>query len=147
MPPGWHSRAIPQMVADWQRVVDELASLGPAIACVGFSMGAIFGMATVASMPSISVAVFVAGGIPTGDWVDDGDLEPMLLGAAGRLGSAHVLMLNKHDDELFRAEDVRRLFAAVSAQSKSLRFFPGPHDDWRAELIDDSLRFLSEHVD
>ena len=135
------------MVADWQRVVDELAALGPAIAYVGFSMGAIFGMATVAAIPSISAAVFVAGGIPNGHWTDDGDLEPMLLRAAGGLGSAHVLMLNKDDDEIFGAEDVRRLFAAVSAQSKSLRFFPGPHDEWGAELIDNSLRFLSEHID
>ena len=146
VPPGWHSRAIPQMVTDWQQVVDELGSLGPAIAYVGFSMGAIFGMATVASIPSISAAVFVAGGIPTGGWVDDPALEPMLLGAAGRLGGAHVLMLNKDDDDLFGADDVRRLFAAVSAKSKSLRFFPGPHDEWQPELIDGSLRFLSEQV-
>lgn len=146
VPPGWHSRSIPQMVADWQHVVAELESLGPATAYVGFSMGAIFGMETVASMASISAAVLVAGGIPTGGWVDDGELDGMLLGAAGRLGGAHIRMLNKDDDELFDPGDVRRLYAAVTAQSKSLRFFPGVHDEWQPELIDDSLRFLSEHV-
>lgn len=146
VPPGWHSHAIPQMVTDWQRVTSELDSLGPAIAYVGFSMGAIFGMATVASIPSISAAVFVAGGIPTGGWVNDPALEPMLLGAAGQLGGAHVLLLNKDDDDLFGADEVRRLFASVSAKSKSLRFFPGPHDEWQPELIDESLRFLSDKV-
>jgi pimeloyl-ACP methyl ester carboxylesterase len=64
VPPGWHSRVIPQMVADWHRVVDELSSLGPANTYVGFSMGAIFGMATVAAIPTITATVFVAGGIP-----------------------------------------------------------------------------------
>lgn len=146
VPAGWHSRATPQMVADWQCVTADLSSLGPAIAYVGFSMGAIFGIATVAEIPTIAAAVFVVGGIPRGHWTNDDDLEPMLVRAAGRLGGAHVLMLNKDGDEFFDAKGVRRLFSAVSAQSKTLRFFPGGHDEWGPDLIDDSLRFLSEHV-
>lgn len=42
LPERWHSPAIPQMVADWRTTADALASLGPAVAYVGFSMGAIF---------------------------------------------------------------------------------------------------------
>lgn len=147
VPPGWHSRTTAQMVADWQRVVDELSPLAPATAYVGFSMGAIFGAATVAAIPTIHVAVLAAGGIPMGHWTDDDGLEPLLLRAASGLGHAHVLMLDKHDDELFDAQGVRRLFAAVSARSKTLRFHPGGHDEWGEDLINESLRFLAEHLD
>ncbi len=145
VPNGWHSRSTPQMVADWQCVVDELSSLGPAVAYVGFSMGAIFGIAVVASIPSISAAVFVVGGIPGAQWSQDPDLEPLLLGAAGRLSGADVLMLNMEEDELFDADGVRRLFDGVRAQSKTLTFFPGAHDEWEPDVIDASLGFLGEH--
>ena len=53
-------------------------------------------------------------------------------------------MLNKDDDGLFPAEEVRVLFDAVTAKSKVLRFFPGGHDDWTPELLDTSARFLAE---
>lgn len=126
--------------------MDELPSLPPAIAYVGFSMGTIFGIPTVAAIPTIAATVFVVGGIPGGHWTDDDDLEPRLLAAADRLGGAHVQMLNKEEDELFDAKDVRRLFTAVLAQSKTLRFFPGGHDEWGQDLIDDSICFLAEHI-
>ena len=53
VPRGWHSRTAPRMVADWQAVVDHLSPVGPAVAYVGFSMGALFGFPTVASIPTI----------------------------------------------------------------------------------------------
>jgi dienelactone hydrolase len=146
VPPGWHSQATPQMIDDWHDVVGELSSIGPALTYVGFSMGVIFGVATVATMPTITATVFVAGGIPNGDWTDDDDLEPMLVRAAGQLDSVHVLMLNNDDDERFHEADVRRLFNAISAPSKSLRFFPGSHDEWGPAVIDDSVRFLAAHL-
>ena len=90
--------------------------------------------------------MFVAGGIPRGQWTQDPDLEPLLLGAAGRLGGADVLMLSMEEDELFDADDVRRLFDGVCARSKTLTFFPGNHDDWEPDVIDTSVRFLREHV-
>ena len=146
LPRGWHSRAIPQMVADWTSVVDHLASVGPPVAYIGFSMGALFGLPTVVSMPTITGAVFVVGGIPDGGWSDNPDLEPNLVGAASKLGSTHVLMLNKDDDELFPAQGVRRLFDSVVARSKELTFWPGSHDDWPPELIAQSTTFLNEHA-
>ena len=146
LPSGWHSRTIPRMVADWQRVVDDLWSVGPAVAYVGFSMGALFGFATVASIPTIATAVFVVGGIPRGGWTDDADLGPGLFRAAGGLGGAHVLMLNKDGDELFDSQDVRRLFESIAARSKKLQFFRGGHDEWGPDLIDASISFLTEHV-
>ena len=65
LPDGWHSRTSPQMVEDWNAVVDNLSSAGPAVAYVGFSMGSVFGIPVVAAIPTIaSAAVFVVGAHP-----------------------------------------------------------------------------------
>jgi dienelactone hydrolase len=122
VPPNWHSRAISRMVADWRTVVSDLSSLGTPMAYVGFSMGAVFGFPTVASMPNITAAVFVVGGIPASDWADDVNLASSLTSAAAHLDHAHVLMANKDDDVLFPASGVHRLFESVVAKSKQLKF-------------------------
>ena len=132
------------MVADWQSVVDRLSSVGPATAYVGFSMGAVFGFPVVASLPTIAASVFIAGGIPGHDWTDDPALEPLLIDTASRLGRTHVLMLNREDDELFPAQDARRLYDSIVATSKELLFSPGSHDEWHVDLIDTSVNFLNE---
>lgn len=108
-------------------------------------MGAVFGLPTVASMPTITAAVFVAGGIPGGKWTDDPDLGSHLTRAALGLTQTHVLMLSKDDDELFPAKEARLLFDSVAAKSKMLAFSPGGHDDWGPDLIDASATFLNEH--
>ena len=146
LPRGWHSQTIPQMVADWTSVVDHLASVGPPVAYIGFSMGALFGFPTVVSMPTIAAAVFVVGGIPDGGWSDDEGLEPSLTAAASKLGSTHVLMLNKDNDELFPAQGVELLFASVVARSKELMFWPGSHDDWPTDMLARSTIFLNAHA-
>ncbi len=146
VPRGWHSRTMPRMVADWQSVVDHLSSIGPPVAYAGFSMGALFGFPTVASMPSITAAVFVVGGIPGSDWTDDPDLVQPITSAASSLSQAHVLMLNKEDDELFPAQGVRQVFDSVVAKSKQLMFWPGGHDEWGQDLIDQSVSFVKEHA-
>lgn len=146
LPHGWHSRSTPQMLADWQAVVDHLSPVGPPVAYVGFSMGAVFGFPTVAALPTVTAAVFVAGGIPGGTWTNDPDLASGLTGAAAQLGNANVLMLNKEDDELFPVEGVRLLFDSIAALSKRLVFSPGGHDTWGADLIARSATFLEEHA-
>jgi len=145
VPLQWHSEAIPRMIVDWQAIVEHLAGVGPAVAYIGFSMGAVFGIPTVAAIRSIAVAVFVAGGIPAVDWTDDASLTDTLLDAAGRLNQAHVLMLNMTEDALFPVVDVERLAGAVRARSKVLRFWDGSHDDWSPDLIAESVRFVNEH--
>ena len=146
LPRAWHSRTTSQMVADWGSVVDHLSAVGPPVAYVGFSMGAIFGFPTVASLPTIAVAVFVVGGIPDGGWADDPALGPSLIGAAAKLGGADVLMLNKDEDEMFSVHGVRLLFDSVVARSKQLVFLPGSHDDWSPDLIAQSAAFLEQHA-
>jgi pimeloyl-ACP methyl ester carboxylesterase len=146
IPRRWHSNAIDQMVNDWQRTVAALSSIGPALAYVGFSMGAIFGVPIVAAMPSITAAVFVVGGIPAGGGIDDPPLRTVLLDAASRLDGAEVLMLNKRDDEIFPVEGTEALFKAIPRNNKRLMFWEGIHDDWPPDLIRESVTFISQHA-
>ena len=134
------------MVADWQTVAFGLARIGPPVAYVGFSMGAIFGIPTVAAMPSIQAAVFVAGGIPTGGGIDDEPLRPLLISEAGRLSHPNILMLNKTGDSIFAMDDCSLLFDAIPGDRKRLAFSEGEHDDWPDELIDDSISFVQDNV-
>lgn len=146
VPRGWHSRVMPQMKADWKAVADHFSSVGPSVAYVGFSMGALFGLSVVAAMPSIKVAVLVAGGLPGAEWTDDAELPALLARAASELGHAHVLMLNKDEDELFPVPGVRQVFSCVVARSKRLSFSPGRHDEWGSGVIGASVRFIEKHV-
>lgn len=146
LPAGWHSRTIDQMVRDWQATATALEGIGPAVAYVGFSMGAIFGFPTVAAMPSIRAAVFVAGGIPSGGGIDDPQLGPLILDAASSLDHRHVLMLNKTDDEIFPVGDVHATFDAIPGTTKELQFWEGDHNDWPPDLIACSVAFLRQHL-
>jgi pimeloyl-ACP methyl ester carboxylesterase len=146
LPPRWHSNTIEQMAADWRIAAESLASTGPAVAYVGFSMGMIFGVSTLASIPSITAAVFGVGGIPTGSWIDDPPLSALLLDAASQLDETQLLMINKTHDEFFPVEEVHRFFDAVPGKRKRLMFWEGDHDDWPIEAIDLSIDFVNEHV-
>ena len=141
LPVRWHSSTAPRMTADWQTVADGLAHIGPPLAYVGFSMGAIFGVATAAAMPGLRVVVLVVGGVP-GGWVDDPPLHDLLVGAAGRIVEPTVVMLNKSDDELFPVTEVHTLFDAIASPRRQLQFTPGPHDDWPPEAIEASIDLI-----
>jgi pimeloyl-ACP methyl ester carboxylesterase len=143
VPSRWHSSAAPQMVADWQQVSAALAAVGPTVAYVGFSMGAMFGLPTVAAMPSIRAAVFVVGGVPEGEWLDDPPLEGLLMDAAAHLGRPAVLMVNMSRDELFPASGSVGLFNAIPAQHKKLVFRDGGHSDWDADAIGETIAFIN----
>lgn len=146
LPSRWHSTATNQMVTDWHRTVEALASVGPAIAYVGFSMGMIFGAPTVATMPTIRAAVYGVGGIPTGGGIDDPPLRTLLLAAAAKHEHPEVLMLNVTHDDVFRTEDTHAFFNAIPGRRKRLMYWPGQHDDWPAEAIRQSVAFLKEHT-
>ena len=146
LPAGWHSRVADRMVADWTATAAALADVGPAVAYVGFSMGAIFGFPTVAALTTITTAVFVVGGIPAGGGIDDPALGPKLLEIAARLGDRQVLLLNKTGDEVFPPVGVHELFAAIPGDGKRLMFWPGGHDDWPPELIRASVDFVRERT-
>jgi dienelactone hydrolase len=144
LPAAWHSRVAPQMVADWRAAAAALADVvGPAVGYVGFSMGAMFGIPTVAALPSIVAAVFVVGGVPSGPWIDDPGLRPLLLEAARSLGGRDVLFVNKIDDELVPVAGARELFEAIpDGGRKRMRLLPGPHDEWPDAAIDEGIDLL-----
>ena len=146
LPRRWHSTATEQMIADWQRTIEALTSIGPAVAYIGFSMGMIFGAPTVAEMANIKAAVFVVGGIPTGPWINDPPLRATLLDAASRLEHSQVLMLNMTQDQFFRTQDTHRFFDAIPGQRKRLMFWEGDHDGWPAEATRYSVGFINEHT-
>lgn len=131
----------PGMVADWQKTAEALASLGPAVAYVGFSMGMLFGAPTVAAMPSIKAAVFGVGGIPIG--VPD---EAAFLEVAGKLGHPQVLMINMTQDVIFPPAGTLAFFAAMPGRKKRLMFWEGTHTGLPAESIRLSVDFLNKHT-
>jgi pimeloyl-ACP methyl ester carboxylesterase len=147
LPAEWHSRAVGQMVRDWERTVSALSRIGPAVAYVGFSMGAIFGVPTVAAMESIEAAVFVVGGIPTGGGIQDPPLRSLLLKTASRLTHSRVLMVNMTRDEVFPLSGVHELFDAIPGRNKTLTFWEGKHDEWPPEAIDHTTTFINDVIE
>jgi dienelactone hydrolase len=143
LPAQWHSKAVGQMVSDWDITARALSSIGPAEAYVGFSMGAIFGVPTVGSLASINAAVFVVGGIPAEGEIQDPPLRPLLLNAASKLGKAHILMVNMIQDEIFPVAGVHELFDAIPGSDKMLQFWQGKHDDWPPQAIDQTTAFIN----
>jgi dienelactone hydrolase len=146
LPPQWHSNAAGQMVADWQTTAEALSSIGAAVAYVGFSMGMIFGVPTVASMASIKAAVFGVGGIPTGAGIEDPPLRALLLDVASRLEYPQVLMLNMTHDEIFPIDGAHAFFDAIAGRKKRLMFWEGDHDSWPAEAIRHSVDFINKYT-
>jgi dienelactone hydrolase len=146
LPAEWHSKAVGQMVSDWATTASALSSIGPPVAYVGFSMGAIFGVPTVGAQTSIKAAVFVVGGVPAGGGTQDPPLRPLLLKAASKLGRSQILMVNKTQDEIFPVEGVHDLFNAIPGPDKRLMFWDGKHDDWPPEAIDQTVAFINSHV-
>jgi len=113
---------------------------------VGFSMGVIFGVPTVGSLPSIKAAAFVAGGIPAGGEIQDPPLRPLLLDAASKLDHSQILMVNQTQDKIFPVAGVHELFDAIPGSYKRLMFWEGEHDDWSREAIDNTIAFINSHV-
>jgi dienelactone hydrolase len=147
LPAEWHSKAVGQMVSDWDSTASALSSIGAAVAYVGFSMGSIFGVPTVGALTSIKAAVFVVGGIPTGMGIQDLPLRPLLLNAPSKLGQSHVLMVNMTQDEIFPVAGVHELFDAIPGPNKMLTFWEGKHDDWPPEAIYHTTTFINNVVE
>ncbi|MHB8497959.1 MAG: hypothetical protein ACYDES_08215 [Acidimicrobiales bacterium] len=138
--------AFDQTIHDWLITVEAFSSIGPPIAYVGFSMGVIFGLPTVAAIRSIRAAVFAVGGIPDGGGIDDPQLASVLLDAASKLDRTQVLMLNKSRDEVFPTDGAHALFDGIPGSKKRLMFWEGSHDDWPPEMISQSVSFIGDRT-
>lgn len=125
------------MAIDWQRTVDacgELPDVGnDRAAYLGFSMGAVLGIATVASEPRFRCAVLAIGGIFQ-------DERNFLRNAAERIARP-VLMINQSEDEIFSREAAFRLYDALPGP-KRIFFYPGGHTGVPREAMERVREFL-----
>ena len=129
-----------QLTADWRaaetaaRAADARIS-GPT-GYAGFSMGAMFGLAIVADLPSVSAAVFALGGL-TGD---DGRDELIRAGVS-RLGGREVLMLNMTRDEHFPIDGAVEILESIPGP-KRMGVWTGTHVDIPPEAIQLAVDFF-----
>ena len=125
------------MAVDWQRTLDacgELPNVGhQRPAYLGFSMGTVLGVPTVAAEPRFRCAVFAIGGV-----IQDG---PNLLRQAASRIDRPVLLINQSDDQIFSREAAFRLYDALSGP-KRIFFYPGGHADVPREAMERVREFL-----
>lgn len=125
------------MAADWRATVDacgELSNVGnDRVAYLGFSMGTILGILTVAEEPRFRCAVLAIGGIMP-------ERMGMLAEAASRI-QIPVLMINQSEDELFPREWAFGLYDKL-AGPKRLYFHPGLHAGVPREAMERVRGFL-----
>jgi dienelactone hydrolase len=131
-------------VSDWLLVCAELRTIGEPVAYVGFSMGAMMGVAVTASLPTVKAAVFWAAGLPPEPLVEG--RPSTFLEAAARLGHSQVLMVNTTEDQTFSSDAAFGLFRAITARQKRLLFWPGDHDTEPEEAVDMSTAFINRHT-
>ncbi len=125
------------MAVDWQRILDACAELPDVsdqrAAYLGFSMGCVLGIVTVANEPRLKCAVLAVGGIM--------DTRTGILNEAAARIDRPVLMINQSEDEIFSRESTFRLYDALSGP-KRLFFFPGGHTGVPREAMERVREFL-----
>jgi dienelactone hydrolase len=138
-----------RFVTDWQAAVGQLGSIGPPLAYVGFSMGAMMGLTVVGALPTIRAAVFGVAGVPTFAAADNrppGSTVPHLRAAAALPQDLQVLMVNVIRDDNYRPQDVVELFSALAPRAKRLMFWDGEHSDLPDAMLEASSRFLKRYA-
>jgi predicted esterase len=128
-----------EVTADWIAVeaaarASDARVTGPT-GYAGFSMGAMFGLAIVGSLPSVTSAVFALGGLrinARNDLIRDG---------AARLGDREVLMLNMTRDEHFPIEGAIEVLEAIPGP-KRMGVWTGTHVDIPPEAIGQAVEFF-----
>jgi len=125
------------MAADWQRTLDacgELSDVGAERAAyMGFSMGCVLGILTVAREPRIGCAVFAIGGILSE--------QRNFLNEAAESIDRPALMINQSEDEIFSRASTFRLYDAL-AGAKRVIFHPGLHSAVPREAMELTRSFL-----
>lgn len=147
-----------QSVADLRAGVDLLsatAGVDPArIGYAGFSLGGMLGTVFTAGEPRIrAAAIVIAGSFAYTRYWERGDTDedrarrranadatdPAFFAAA--IAPRPFLMVNTVDDPVFPREAVETLFAAAR-EPKELRWRPGTHHQWGADIYRDVFSFL-----
>jgi dienelactone hydrolase len=121
----------------FHRAVDDLrqveAAAGEALGglplgFVGFSMGAVIGVALLARRPDVRAAVLVVGGVPR-QAVAQPDVRLDFLADAASITTTDVLMMQADRDEIFDRDSAFELYDALACP-KQILFFPGTHAAW-----------------
>lgn len=137
-----------QAAADWLAVIGALDQ-GPAVAYVGFSMGAMHGTITAARIPTLRAAVFGMAGVPVfalANVLESGTDTPHMA-AARCMESCEVLMVNTIGDELFPPAAALALFDAFPPGRKRMMLWEGDHASEPPEMLDEIVQFLRRHVE
>lgn len=129
-----------QITADW-RAVEAAARAADAritgpTGYAGFSMGAMFGLAIVADLPSVGSAVFALGGLTNNDARDE-----LIRAGVERLGGREVLMLNMTRDEHFPIDGALEVLESVPGP-KRMSVWAGTHVDLPPEAIQLGVDFF-----
>lgn len=136
-----HRETYEAMAVDWRRTLDacgELPGVGDQRAAyLGFSMGTVLGLSTVAGEPRFRCAVFCIGGLI-------GDRPNLLSEAAGQIDRP-VLLINQSEDEIFSREAAFSLYDALPGP-KRIFFYPGDHASLPREAMERAREFLRTHL-
>jgi dienelactone hydrolase len=100
---------------------------------MGFSMGCVLGILTVANEPRIRCAVLAIGGI-----LQD---ERHFLNEAAESITCPVLMINQSEDEIFSRPSTFRLYDALRGPKRVI-FHPGAHSAVPREAMEFARTFL-----
>lgn len=133
-------------VADWRSVSSELSAIGPPLAYMGFSMGAMMGIAVVAAIESIRAAVLWVAGLPPSPPGDQPAGPNAFVAAAEAAGRAEILMINMREDDLFGPAQATALFDLIGGRRKRMMLWPGGHDTEPEEAVDLSVQFIARHA-
>lgn len=136
-----------QAADDWKSVIDAL-DLGPAVAFVGFSMGAMHGTIAAAAISTLRAAVFGMAGVPLFALESvrcSGSDTPQMV-AARKLLDCEVLMVNTVGDDMFPPDAALTLFEAFPGLHKRMMLWEGEHSTEPAEMIEEIVIFLKRHA-
>ena len=129
-----------QVRDDWIAVEAAARRADPRIAgptgYAGFSMGAMFGLAVVADLPSVVAAVFALGGLTHED-----PRNALIRAGARRLGDREVLMLNMTRDEHFPIDGALEVFESIPGP-KRMGIWAGTHVDIPPEAVELAVQFF-----
>jgi predicted esterase len=128
------------VTADWLEVEAAARAAQPRITgatgYAGFSMGAMFGLAVVADLPSVVAAVFALGGLTV-----DESRNALIRNGAQRLADREILMLNMTRDEHFSMEGAIDVFESIPGP-KRMGVWSGTHVDIPPEAIELAVTFF-----
>jgi dienelactone hydrolase len=129
-----------QITADWRAVESAARAADTRVTgptgYAGFSMGAMFGLAIVADLPSVAAAVFALGGLMNVDARDE-----LIRSGVARLGGREVLMLNMTRDEHFPLDGAIEVLEAIPGP-KRMSVWTGTHVDLPPEAIQVAVDFF-----